>query len=240
MKNVVITGAHGDIGFSIAERLAKEGWNLYLISKHRIEQDRIQQIERNHVTVVNEEFDISDWHKLELFFNTLRKRKIEIQALINNAGIYPIVSFEKYTKILWDSVIDINLSSSFRCVQYAYPLMKNSGGRIVNISSTGAHLGSRDPGYAASKAGLIGLTKSLAKSLAKYNILVNAIAPGMIDTKMSRRMGKEDRIKNVENSLVKRVGNVKDVSGAVHFLLSADASFITGATLDVNGGLYLR
>jgi len=95
-------------------------------------------------------------------------------------------------------------------------------------------------GYSASKAGLIGFTKSLARNLAKYNIKVNAIAPGTIDTKMSRLMKKEDREKNKQNTLLKRLGKPEDIIGAVNFLLSEDSNYITGTTIDINGGLYMR
>jgi 3-oxoacyl-[acyl-carrier protein] reductase len=95
-------------------------------------------------------------------------------------------------------------------------------------------------GYSASKAGLIGFTKSLARNLAKYNIRVNAIAPGTIDTKMSRLMKKEDREKNKQNTLLKRLGKPEDIIGAVSFLLSEDSNYITGTTIDINGGLYMR
>lgn len=240
MKNAIITGAHGDIGFGISERLAKKHWNLILISKSPIEEARIRKLQSYRVDVDCFTFDLMDKNKLRNCFTNLMEKNIEVHALINNAGIYPIVPVEKYSEELWDTVINVNLTAAFRCTLYSIPLMKASGGRIVNISSTGAHLGSRDPGYAASKAGLIGLTKSLSKTLGKYNILVNAIAPGMIDSRMSRRMKKVDRLKNIETSPLKRAGKIEDVVGAVDFLLSDDSSFITGATIDVNGGIYLR
>lgn len=240
MKNVIITGAHGDIGFGIAERLAQSHWNLILISKTPIEERNISKLRNYDIKIDCFIFDLMEKSELKSCFSALMKKNIKVDALINNAGIYPIVPIEKYSEDLWDKVININLTSAFQCIIYTLPLMKASGGRIVNISSTGAHLGSRDPGYAASKAGLIGLTKSLSKTLGKYNILVNAVAPGMIDTQMSRRMKKTDRLKNIETSPLKRAGNIKDVVGAVEFLLSDDSSYITGSTIDVNGGIYLR
>lgn len=240
MKTALITGAHGDIGFSIAKRLSEDKWNLILLSKHKISTTNIKTLENLGSKVSTFEIDFLNKNIVKSFFEELKKEQKRIDVLINNAGVYPIVSFEKYTDDLWDLVIEINLSATFRCIKYALPFMKHYGGRIVNISSTGAHLGSRDPAYSASKAGQIGLTKSLARSLSKYNILVNAVAPGMIDTRMSRRMKTKDRQKNIENSLVKRAGNVNDVAGAVSFLLSEDASYITGSTIDVNGGLYIR
>lgn len=141
---------------------------------------------------------------------------------------------------LWNKVLMINLTSPFLIIKNVLPLMKKKGGVIINISSTGAYLGSRDVGYSASKAGLIGFTKSLARNLAKYNIRVNAIAPGTIDTKMSRLMKKEDREKNKQNTLLKRLGKPEDIIGAVSFLLSEDSNYITGTTIDINGGLYMR
>lgn len=241
MKNVIITGAHGDIGFAIAERLAEEKWNLYLTSKTQIELGKLESLRRkNKGRVEFYKFDITNIQDIKLFFQSIRKTTNQIDGLVNNAGIYPIIPFEQYTLNIWENVINVNITAPFYCIQSALPFMKNAGGKIVNISSIVAQFGSRDPGYATTKAGLIGLTKSCAKSLAKYKIFVNAVAPGIIDTQMSRRGKEEDRQKSIEATLLKRVGEVSDISGAVSFLLSKDSNYITGTTLDVNGGLYIR
>lgn len=162
------------------------------------------------------------------------------EVIADNADGYPIISFEDYSLEKWQKVLTINLTAPFMIIQAALPLMKTYGGKIINMSSTGGHLGSRDIAYSSSKAGLIGLTKSVARSLAKYNITVNAIAPGMIKTKMSKRMSLESINKNLETVLIKRPGLPSDIVGVVSFLLSKDSDYITGFTIDVNGGLYIR
>lgn len=238
MKVVILTGVDGDIGFATAVRLAKEGYKIIAFTyTDRKDAD----LKKMSVQYNIEEFrvDLVNVEEVKKAFSLLSKYK-EIYSLINIAGIYPIVPFEEYELNLWNRVLMINLTGPFLCTKYVLPFMKKNGGRIINISSTGAHLGSRDTGYSSSKAGLLGLTKSLARSLAKYNINVNAIAPGAIDTQMSRQKSIEELMDYNEKILLKRLGTPNDVSGVISFLLSDDAKYITGSTIDVNGGLYIR
>lgn len=240
-KNVLLTGANGDIGFAIAKRLAQEKYTIIAFTHTKKRLAELTDLGKKYkikMELIN--IDLSRPNNIKRAFEGIKQKYSSLYALINNAGIYPIISFEDYNLQLWNSVLTVNLTAPFLCIKYALPLMKKNGGRIINISSTGAHLGSRDVGYSASKAGLIGLTKSTARSLAQYNIRVNALAPGTIDTTMSRRMKEEDREKNKEASLIKRLGVPEDIVGAISFLLSNDSDYITGVTLDINGGLYIR
>lgn len=228
---IVVTGANGDIGRSICERLSADGYKTIGFSR-----DKKRKVPVDYSFT----FDIRDEQEIVRAFKGIQKITPHIFGLVNNAGVYPIVRLEEYTRNLWDEVMAINLTAVFYCTRCILPFMKSRGGAIINISSTGAHLGSRDPGYAASKAGLLGFTKSCARNLGKYNIRVNAVAPGTVDTRMSKRMAREDRQKNLDTMLIKRLGSPSDISGAVSFFLSKDAEYITGFTLDVNGGLYIR
>lgn len=237
MKKILLTGANGDIGFAICTRLVQDGFFVICLNHHAFSLQQKKKLPKNNYAelLVNLE-NVAEIHAT---MGKIAKLYPLIFGLINNSGVYPIVPIEKYSLALWERVISINLTAPFLLTQLVAPLMK-SGGKIINISSTGAHLGSRDAAYSASKAGLIGLTKSTARSLAKYNITVNAIAPGMIVDKMSRHMTRESIQKNREASLVNRFGVPTDVSGVVSFLLSSDADYLTGVTLDVNGGMYIR
>lgn len=152
---------------------------------------------------------------------------------------YPIVSFSEYTLDLWKEVHAVNVTGAFIVTSELRDLICK-GGRVVTVVSGAAHLGSRDLGYSASKAALLGLTKSLAMNLADQEILVNAVCPGPIDTPMSLRMPPKRVDEYKHRILLKRFGIPEEVASAVAFLLSPESSFTTGATIDVNGGLYLR
>lgn len=240
-KNIVITGGEGDIGFAIAKRLADQNNNIYLLDKSAGNTDRIIKLKATYKDSVKfYKVDLSSEKESRIIISKIGKEAKKIYALINSAGIYPVTKMEDYNLTLWNQVLSVNLTAAFLCTKLVLPYMKRSGGRIINISSTAAHLGSRDPGYSASKSGMIGLTKSNARSLAKYKINVNAIAPGMIDGQMSRKMKPKDIRDNIKKTILKRYGLPSDICGAVDFLLSEDSSFITGFTIDVNGGLYIR
>ena len=141
----------------------------------------------------------------------------------------------------WELVLGVNLSGAFYAIQQALPgMMKERWGRIVNISSVVGEMGNAgQSNYAASKAGLIGLTKSLAQEVGSRNITVNAVAPGFIETDMTHGLPEELKEKMLSQTPLKRIGTAEDIAGAVKFLASAEAGFITGHVLDVNGGIYM-
>ncbi|MEP7166366.1 MAG: SDR family NAD(P)-dependent oxidoreductase [Candidatus Woesebacteria bacterium] len=234
-KTVVVTGANGDIGFSIVKRLCADGYQVIALCGDTRNEDKVRSLPDTEVHIV----DFLAPKELENVCVSIKKKHPTLYGIVNNAGIYRMERIETYTPELWNQVLMINLTAPFLLIQQLLSTLED-GGRIVNMSSTGAHLGSRDPGYSASKAGLIGLTKSLARAVGSRHITVNAVAPGTIDTQMSRRMSDADRQKNALNSLLGRLGEPSDVSGIVAFLLSSDASYMTGCTIDINGGLYIR
>lgn len=238
-KVIILTGADGDIGRSIARELSRQSYDLILLDKHFRDHAWIEGLKEMGANIEYYLVDLAASEQVVSFFADLTKRKVSIWALINNAGIYPIIKLSEYSLSLWNHVLTINLTAPYLCSQLVSPLLVENGA-IVNISSTGAFLGSRDPGYASSKAGLIGLTKSLARNLASQKIRVNAVAPGMIDTQMSQSMLASDKAHNLAHTLLGREGQSDDVAGVVSFLVSSQAGYVTGTTIDVNGGLYLR
>ncbi|MGE5603722.1 MAG: SDR family NAD(P)-dependent oxidoreductase [Nitrososphaerales archaeon] len=167
-----------------------------------------------------------------------------LSILVNNAGICPLTPFGEVSRKEWDRVVAVNLTAAFLTSQEAYPHIQVAGnrGRIVNISSVGGQMGGVLVGvhYTASKAGLIGLTKSLARSLAPSGGTANCVAPATTATEMTAVWGEElqDRVRS--QIPLGRLGTPQEIAAAVRFLCTDDAAFITGATLDVNGGLYLR
>jgi 3-oxoacyl-[acyl-carrier protein] reductase len=167
-----------------------------------------------------------------------------LDILVNNAGICPLTAFPDITEAEWDRVLDINLKGAFFCSQAAFPHIRQSGprGRVVNISSVAGQSGGLMAPfhYAASKAGLIVLTKSLARLLAPEGATVNCVAPGTTATDLTAAWA-EDLLERVRAAIpLGRLGQPQEIAEAVAFLVSDRAAFITGATLDVNGGLYLR
>ena len=154
-------------------------------------------------------------------------------------GIYPIVPLKEYSLDLWDEVQSVNVRSVFQIVQLLSPAFAK-GGRIVLIGSGAGHIGSRDIGYSASKAALLGMVRTLARSLAPAGILVNAVCPGLVATPMSARMKTEDVQDYMTRIPLGRKGTPGEVAVCVSFLLEEENSYMTGASLDVNGGLYTR
>lgn len=227
---VLIVGCSGGIGSEISAQLHTIGYELIGIDREKPRQADI----------------FSRFYKTDLratgeVLAACRKAKSagELWAIVYVAGIYPIVAAEDYGIALWDEVHSVNVRSAFIIFKELAPRIRK-GGRIVTIVSGAAHVGSRDLAYSASKAGLLGLTKSLALNLAKKGILVNAVCPGVIETKMSARMNPKDVEAYKKKILLGRKGSPAEVAVAVEYLLNPKNTYMTGATIDVNGGLYLR
>ncbi|MCS7260274.1 MAG: SDR family oxidoreductase [Anaerolineae bacterium] len=167
-----------------------------------------------------------------------------LHILVNNAGICPMTPFEQISEPEWERVLAVNLKGAFLCCQAALPFLRDAGprGRIINISSVAGQMGGVSVGvhYAASKAGLIGLTKALAHRLAPYGVTVNCIAPGTTATEMTAAWPREDLERAWARIPLGRLAQPDEIAAAVCYLASDQAAFITGATLDINGGLYLR
>ena len=163
----------------------------------------------------------------------------DLWGFVHCAGEYPMVSFEDYSTDLWDRVHAVNVRAAFELAKELAPSIQ-SGGRIVFIASGAGHVGSRDVAYSASKAGLLGLTRSLAESLGPQGIRVNAVSPGVIETQMSGRMPPERRQRHLDRAALGIPGQPEDVAAAVGYLLGPGGRYVTGASIDVNGGLYSR
>ena len=227
---VLLTGAAGDIGSAVSLRLVASGYNVIGVDKVA------PKVSETYL-----EFFITDLTKtnqLSQSLDQIKQKYSPLWGLVHCAGIYPIVPLSSYSDDLWDEVQDVNLKSAFRIVRTMQSEMME-GGRIIFISSGAAHLGSGDVGYSSSKAGLVGLARGLAKALAVNRILVNSVCPGLIMTQMSARMTPEHKVKTEQGIPLSRSGKPEEVAVCVSFLLDPENSYMTGATIDVNGGLYM-
>jgi 3-oxoacyl-[acyl-carrier protein] reductase len=190
-------------------------------------------------TTVN--LDVSSAESIKAGFAKVFADKTRIDVLVNNAGVTRDGLAVRMKPADWELVLKINLQGAFLCTQQVLPgMMRNRWGRIINITSVVGQAGSAgQANYAASKAGLIGLTKALAQEIASRNITVNAVAPGYIATDMTKVLPEEVKQKILASVPLGRMGTAEDVAGAVKFLASEDASYITGQVLAVNGGMYM-
>ena len=227
----------------LALELAKAGHAIALAAR---QTDKIEEVAAEiragggTAFVVN--LDVASRDSIKEGFRKVSKEFGPIQILVNNAGIIKDRLALFMSADEWDSVLQTNLSGAFTCIQQAIsPMMRGRWGRIVNISSVAAEAGSfGQANYTASKAGLIGLTKSLAQELAPHGVTVNAVAPGFIETDMSSSLKDAQKAESLKAIRMGRWGKPEEVAAAVRFLASEEASYITGNVIDVNGGLYMR
>lgn len=239
---VVITGAGRGLGRAIAIRLAEEGAKIVVNDIRAEDAERVVKeivgMGKEAIFVVA---DISKWNEARSLIDQAIQKFSKIDILVNNAGITKDRLIKDMEETDWDEVLDINLKGAFLCSKFASESMrKNQYGKIINISSR-AYLG--NPGqanYSSSKAGLIGLTRSLALELGRFNINVNAIAPGMIETEGLKNHPKYPELKErfLKNTPLGRVGQPKDIANAVLFLASDESNYITGDVFHVTGGRY--
>ena len=237
MKNVVVTGASRGIGRAIAIELGKRGYRVLV--NYNESREKAEKIGKMIGEAVPMKADVSKYEEVEKMIGDFCEKYGKIYALILNAGIYIRKNVEEMSVDDWKKTIDVNLSGAFYPVKAALPCMEE-GGRIVFISSQLAFKGSKSSvAYGASKAGVLGLMRSLAIQLAP-KIRVNAISPGTIDTDIIKNYTPGQREKRAREIPLGRIGRPEDVAGAVAFLLSEEADYITGANIDVNGGLYIH
>ena len=240
-QTALITGAGHGIGRAIALRLAKEGINIVInySSSEDEAAELAQEAETFGVETLLLKADISKEEEVSRLFEKALTLSGRIDILVNNAGITRDNLLLRMSEADFDRVIDINLKGSFLCMKKAARIMlKQRYGRIINISSVvGLRGNAGQVNYAASKAGIIGMTKSLAKELASRNITVNALAPGMIETKMSEEMSETAKKTMLDMIPAGRIGKAEEVAHAAAFLASKEASYITGQVICVDGGM---
>jgi NAD(P)-dependent dehydrogenase (short-subunit alcohol dehydrogenase family) len=239
--SVAITGSGRGIGRSIAICCADEGARVVINDIHSSNLQEVRNtLESKGVKVVAFKGDISKRSEAQGFIEAAINGFGRIDVLVNNAGIAKFVPFLDITEEDWDEVMRVNLKGVFHCAQSAVRYMvKQGSGRIINISSR-AYLGTPQMAhYASSKAGILGLTRSMAMELGPYGITVNAVAPGMIDTELLRSTSSDDFIRDrLEKIPLHKFGSPEDIAHAVVFLASSEATYITGEVLHVTGGLY--
>ena len=242
-KCALITGATRGIGKQIAITLAKQGYNIAL--NYRKENEELEntkkEIEEIGVQVLAVKGDVANFEECENFVKQIIERFGQIDVLVNNAGITKDMLLMRMKKEDFEQVIDTNLVGTFNVTKNVVPyMMKARSGRIINISSVVGIAGNAgQTNYSASKAGIIGFTKSLAKEIASRNILVNAVAPGFIETNMTDVLKDDVKQEIAKNIPLKRMGTVQDVANVVKFLASDDSSYITGQVINVDGGMLM-
>lgn len=243
-KIALITGSGSGMGRTDALALASQGAKVILTGRREANCDAVaEEISSQGGESYAYAMDVSEKEQVDAVFGKVVKRFGRLDILVNNAGIFRPKPALEITEEEWDEMLDINLKGQFLCAQRAAREMKkNNWGRIINISSIasgGAGIGFAGAAhYTASKGGILGMTETLADEWAPYGITVNAIAPGAIDTPMvdSAHMSKQAMEATLAHIPVKRLGKPEEVSAAVVFLASEEASYITGATLYVDGG----
>jgi len=235
----IITGAARGIGAATAERMAREGAKVAVVDIDRDEAQSVVDAVRSQGGDARVfECDVAQPTSIDSLVADVISHFGTLDILVNNAGICPRISIDDMTESMFDTIININLKSVFFLSRAAGNAMKTHGGRIINLSSTGGRIGGvfNATVYGATKAGILAMTKSFARHYAPYKILVNAVAPGAVETRMMTGMPDDTLRSVIEAAPLKRLAEAAEIANTIVFLSSAEASWITGATLDVNGG----
>ena len=237
-KNILITGASGGIGNELVKKFVSLGANV-LGSGTKTE--KLELIKKQYPNIKVKKFDIANHSGIEEFIDSVSLELGGLDVLINNAGINLDNLSIRMKVEEWKKVIDINLTSTFLLSKYAIKkMLKNKFGRIVNITSVVGHVGNLgQSNYSASKAGIIGMSKSLAIEYAKKNITVNCVSPGFITSEMTMNIADKVKLYLTSRIPMGKLGTGEDVSNCVAFLSSEQASYVTGETIHVNGGMYM-
>ena len=242
-KVAVVTGGSRGIGLAIAGRLAEHGAGVVVSGR---DADRLQaavkELEAHGAPVLGVAADAAKREDADRLVEVTRERFSRLDILVNNAGITRDALLIRMKDDDWDRVMEINLRGAFLMTRAASKVMVRlkTGGRIINIASTAGAMGNAgQANYSAAKAGLIGLTKASARELAHWGILVNAVAPGLIETDMATAMPAEARDALLAQVPLKRIGTTREVAEMVGFLAGDGAAYVTGQVFHVNGGLYM-
>lgn len=239
-KVALVTGGSRGIGRAICQKLAAEGAKVFVnYSSNSAAAEETAAACGNGAEIIG--FNVADSAAVDAAIESIQKKAGKIDILVNNAGISKDGLFIRMKNEDWDTTLGVNLNGAFYCSRAAARFMlKARAGRIINISSVVGEMG--NPGqvpYVSSKAGLIGLTKAMAKELATRGITVNAITPGFIETEMTGSLPEDTRAEHLKHIPLGRYGAAEEVAGAVAFLAGQDASYITGQVLGINGGMYM-
>jgi len=237
-KNVLITGASGGIGSELVKKFVSLEANV-LGSGTKAE--KLDQIKKKYPNIKVKRFDISEHSRIEEFIDNVSLELEGLDILINNAGTNADNLSLRMKVEEWKKVVDVNLTSTFLLSKYAIKkMLKNKFGRVVNITSVVGHTGNfGQSNYAASKAGIIGMSKSLAIEYAKKNITVNCVSPGFIVSDMTTNIAEKVKLYLTSRIPMGKLGTGEDVSNCAAFLSSEQASYVTGETIHVNGGMYM-
>jgi 3-oxoacyl-[acyl-carrier protein] reductase len=242
-KAALVTGGSRGIGRAISIRLAKDGAHVFVnyARNEKAAEETLRMILEQGGSGEVFLFDVSNYKSVQEAVGTIVKKKGRLDILVNNAGVSVDGLIAMMKEEDWDRVITNNLKGVFNCCRAVVrQMIRQHGGRIVNISSIVAATGNAGQvNYSASKAGIEGLTKSMARELGSRNICINAVAPGFIETDMTAFLKEEDKEKVRSQIPLERLGTPEDVAGVVRFLVSEEAGYVTGQVIHVNGGLYM-
>jgi 3-oxoacyl-[acyl-carrier protein] reductase len=240
-KVVIVTGASRGIGRGIAETLAARGAHVVAAARAENAAGTVQAIREAGGSAEVASLDVTDGGSVGALIDDVVTRHGQIDVLVNNAGIARDQLMLRMKREEWDEVLATNLTAAFTCVHAVLkPMIKRRTGRVISISSVVGQMGNAgQANYAASKAGLIGFSKALAREVASRNITVNVVAPGLIDTDMTKGVAEKAQAEWTSLIPLQRLGTPKDVASAVCFLASDEAAYITGQVLAVNGGMYM-
>ena len=237
-KKILITGATGGIGNSLVKKFISLGSTVLATGTNDL---KLQNIKKNFPETIIEKFDLSNHDKIEEFIDKVDTKLDGIDILVNNAGITLDNLSIRLTNENWKKVLDINLTSTFLMCKYTIKkMLKKKFGKIINITSIVGHTGNLgQSNYSASKAGIIGFSKSLAIEYARKNINVNCVSPGFIQTEMTDKINEEFKKTLISKIPSGNLGTGEDISNCVAFLASDKANYINGETIHVNGGMYM-
>ena len=237
-KKVLITGASGGIGQELVKKFVSLGGSIV---GSGTKTEKLDLLKKKYPNIKVKKFDISDHSRIEEFIDDVTLELGGLDILINNAGINLDNLSLRIKDEEWKKVIDVNLTSTFLLAKHSIKkMLKNKYGRIVNITSVVGHTGNAgQSNYSASKAGIIGMSKSLAIECAKKNITVNCVSPGFIVSDMTMNIAEKVKLYLTSRIPMGKLGTGEDVSNCVAFLSSDQASYITGETIHVNGGMYM-